>query len=343
MSRLIIIIFIIYNLILYMVDFHIPILNYFKKNIIINTITLLSAILSFFTSFFGFLFLAMPFIIPFRKDKYRLLFMNNLIFITVYGFLKSNPPLIAYIFLTTLLTTIISLALKLFKKITKFPIELLDKERKNIKIFKLEDKPKYHEIIAYRTIHLFFLIILLLYACFLFFRNTDIESTYSIILILLVMIIVFHRSNPLIFRKTKFKKEDAQFTLLFLTITTMIVLIGFSLFTVYMIFIYPTLSFLFILLFVLSTSLFIYYFIMILNKNLLDTLSLPSILAILSIIGLLTTTVIKDNLLKKPNLEDPNIYLISNSFDKYFEFNNSVIIGTIASNIIIRNKKNKKE
>ncbi len=116
MSRLIIIIFIIYNLILYMVDFHIPILNYFKKNIIINTITLLSAILSFFTSFFGFLFLAMPFIIPFRKDKYRLLFMNNLIFITVYGFLKSNPPLIAYIFLTTLLTTIISLALKLFKK-----------------------------------------------------------------------------------------------------------------------------------------------------------------------------------------------------------------------------------
>ncbi len=157
------------------------------------------------------------------------------------------------------------------------------------------------------------------------------------------MIIVFHRSNPLIFRKTKFKKEDAQFTLLFLTITTMIVLIGFSLFTVYMIFIYPTLSFLFILLFVLSTSLFIYYFIMILNKNLLDTLSLPSILAILSIIGLLTTTVIKDNLLKKPNLEDPNIYLISNSFDKYFEFNNSVIIGTVASNIIIRNKKNKKE
>lgn len=156
-----------------------------------------------------------------------------------------------------------------------------------------------------------------------------------------MLIIILHRSNPLVYKKASFKKEDVPFTLLLFTITTMITLIFFTIYTFNLISIYPTFSFLFILLFVISISFFIYYFSMLLNENLLETLSLPSVLAIISIVGLLTTTVIKDNFLKKPNLEDSNTYLISNSFEKYFEFNNSVIIGTVASNIIIRNRKNK--
>lgn len=337
-------IFLIYNILLYSVDLHFPLIKYFKQNIFINVFATLCLLLSHFFDFFANIFFFILTLIPFKKNRIVLLIMYNFIFITFVTFNSNNLlSILVFVPFTIFIFIIIRLLIKLVSKLLVFPKNLLLNEITNVRKIKLEDPVKYNEIKAYRNIHLVFLLFLLLSVLFRFYNLFDNLFFYMVVLLFIFYLLTFHRSNPLIFKNAKFKKEDAPFTLLVTTFTTMIVLIGFSIYTVYMIFIYPTSSFLFILLFVIFTSLSMYYCIMILNQNLLDTLSLPSILAILSIVGLLTTTIIKDNLLKKPNLEDQNIYLISNSFDKYFEFNNSVIIGTVASNIIIRNKKNKKE